>query len=253
MRKLLFVSALFLSACASTPPHEGEVNPMPSEVQRVHARMLDAMGGRKAWEKARYFEFDFVVSRQGREASRWRHHWDRFTGDYRMSGVRGQDSVVVVTNVNTPTRGSAWVNRQPVTGARADSLLQFAFARWTNDSYWLIMPYKWTDPGVHTQFVGRQKDDTGREWDVVKLWFDQVGLTFQNQYLAFINPQTGLMERWYHFQREGADPSRYDWNKWTQFGPIKLAVEKPMIGGQNMIWFDRVMVSEKVPEGAFRP
>lgn len=253
MRAHFFVAALVLSACASSQSSEGNVNPMPSDVQRVHARMVDAMGGRSAWEKARYFEFDFVAVRQGREASRWRHRWDRFTGDYRLSGVRAGDSLIVVTNINTPTQGTVLVNRQPVTGARADSLRQLAFARWTNDSYWLIMPYKWTDPGVHTQFVGRQKDDAGKEWDVVKLWFDQVGLTSQNQYLAFINPETGLMERWYHFSREGAEPSRYNWQKWTQFGPIKLATEKPTLDGQAMIRFDNVMVSEKVPATAFRP
>ena len=251
MRRIIALSAFLLTACAGKVVHEGEVNPMPSEVQRVQTRMLTAMGGADSWAKARYFEFDFVPVRQGREAGRWRHRWDRYSGQHRLSGVRGQDSIVVISNVNTPGQGQAFVNRLPVQGPRADSLLQLAFARWTNDSYWLIMPYKWTDPGVHTQFVGRQKDEAGKEWDVVKLWFDQVGLTFQNQYLAYLNPETGLMERWSHFQREGAAPSTYNWTKWQRFGPIMLATEKPTLDGATMIRFDNVKVETKAPANAF--
>jgi hypothetical protein len=251
MRYTLLLGTLLITGCQRQALQEGQVNSMPADVQRVHARMLDAMGGRDAWQRARYFEFDFVPVRQGQEAARWRHRWDRHTGDFRVSGLRGQDSVVVISNTNTPTTGRVWVNRQEVTGPRADSLLRFGFGRWTNDSYWLIMPYKWTDPGVHTQYLGSQTDDKGMQWEVVKLWFDQVGLTPQNQYHAFINPSTGLMERWYHFPREGANPAMYDWKNWQLIGPIRLAIEKPSLDGASMIRFDNVRVDTRVPSGAF--
>lgn len=225
---------------------------MDSAVARVHSNMLRAMGGAAAWDKARYLEFDFVVVRQGREASRYRHRWDRWQGDYRMSGVRGGDTIVVNFNVNTPNVGTVTVNGAAPPPARRDSLLTFAYARYINDSYWLIMPYKWRDQGVHLAYEGKQTDEKGRQWEVVKLSFDDVGLTPQNQYRAFINPQTGLMERWYHYAREGAQPSMFDWNNWQKFGPIMLATDKPSLDGNTVIRFENVKVSTSVPDGVFK-
>ena len=40
-----------------------------------------------AWEKARQFQFDFVVVQEGKEVARFAHVWDRYTGDYRVTGV----------------------------------------------------------------------------------------------------------------------------------------------------------------------
>jgi hypothetical protein len=258
MRAALPFFALILAACSqaaqpgqNTPAATAAESHMDSAVARLHGNMVRAMGGTDGWEKARYFEFDFVPVRQGRESSRWSHRWDRWKGDYRLSGVRGTDTIVALFNVNDPKAGRVRVNHGDVSAARRDSLLTFAYARHINDSYWLIMPWKWRDAGVTLTSEGRQTDAKGRSWDVVKLSFADVGLTPQNQYRAFINPATGLMERWYHYQREGAQPSMYDWNKWQRFGPIMLATEKPALDGSSMIRFDNVRVLTAVPSRAF--
>lgn len=260
MRKALTVIALMLGACSRSPA-PGQVYPagsaaatktqMDTTVARIHSNMLRAMGGQNGWDRAQYFTFDFVAVRQGREASRWSHRWDRWKGDYRLSGVRGKDTIVALFNINEPKAGRVRVNGAELSPARRDSLLTYAYARFINDSYWLIMPYKWTDAGVHPSYQGRQTDDTGKAWEVVKLAFDDVGLTPQNQYMAFINPQTSLMERWYHFPKAGAEPSKFDWNKWQKFGPIMLATEKPALDGNSMIRFDNVQVLTSVPLRAF--
>lgn len=254
MRAFIPVLTLIVTACsqvnraANTAATE---NIADTAVARLHSRMLTAMGGQQAFEQARYFEFDFVAVRDGREVTRRSHRWDRHRGDYRVRFTVRQDTVVAVFNTNDPQSGAARVNGQDIDGAREDTLLQSAYARHINDSYWLIMPYKWRDPGVTLSSQGRQKDAQGREWDVVKLTFAQVGLTPQNEYLAFINPQTGLMERWYHFPTAGAQPAIYDWKNWQRFGPIMLATEKPSPDGATVIRFDNVRVETKVPQGAF--
>lgn len=258
MRAAFPFLALMLAACSQAAA-PGQTNPgataseshMDTAVVRVHGQMLQAMGGADAWDKARYFEFDFVPTRQGREAARWSHRWDRWNGDYRLSGVRGSDTIVAVLNVNDAKAGRVRVNGADVAGARRDSLLTYAYARFINDSYWLIMPYKWRDRGVTLSSQGRQTDEKGRTWDVVKLSFDAVGLTPQNQYLAFVNPQTKLMERWYHFPRAGAQPAKYDWTNWQRFGPILLATEKPALDGGSAIRFEKVRVLTSVPARAF--
>lgn len=254
MRALVPVLILLVTACsqvnrgANTAATEIVTD---TAVARVHERMLAAMGGREGWQRARYFEFDFVVQRDGRELTRRSHHWDRHRGDYHLRWLAGSDTVVAVFNTSDARAGAVRVNGQEVEGPREDSLLTSAYARHINDSYWLIMPYKWRDPGVTLTSQGRQTDAQGREWDVVKLTFANVGLTPQNEYLAFVNPQTGLMERWHHFPRAGAQPAVYDWKNWQQFGPILLATEKPSPDGATVIRFDNVRVETSVPQGAF--
>jgi hypothetical protein len=239
------------AACSqNTRSANGAANLSDPDVRRLHARMMDAMGGTRGWERARYFEFDFVVVREGAEISRWSHRWDRHTGEYRLAGTRAGEPIVVRTNVNDPADGIARVDGRPVDGARRDSLMTFAYGRFINDSYWLIMPYKWTDPGVHLSYEG-PRTEAGRDWEVVKLTFDEVGLTPQNEYLAFLDPDSGLMERWYHFPRAGANPAIFDWTNWQQFGPIRLATEKPNADRTAMIRFDNVRVETRVPAGAF--
>lgn len=254
MRALVPVLVLLVTACsqvnraANTAATE---NPADTAVARVHRRMLAAMGGADGWAKARYFEFDFVVVRNGQELTRRSHRWDRHRGDYRLRYLSGSDTIVSVFNVNDAKAGAVRINGREIEGARKDSLLSAAYARHINDSYWLLMPYKWLDPGVHLASQGRQTDAQGREWDVIKLTFEQVGLTPQNEYLAFVNPQTGLMERWHHFPRAGAPPAIYDWNRWQRFGPIMLATEKPSPDGSAVIRFENVRVETAVPQRAF--
>jgi hypothetical protein len=254
MRAFLLIGVLTLTGCSQV---NRAGNAAATEVRgdtavaRVHNQMLSAMGGAAGWEKARYFEFDFVAVRSGREVTRRAHRWDRFKGDYRLQYLAGADTIVAVFNVNNPKTGAVRVNGRDIDGAREDSLLTAAYARHINDSYWLLMPFKWRDQGVTLTSQGRQTDAEGRAWDVIKLTFAAVGLTPQNEYLAFINPQTGLMERWHHFPRAGAQPAIYDWKGWQRFGPIMLATEKPSPDGATVIRFDRVRVDTSVPPGTF--
>lgn len=223
-----------------------------ADVRRVWTSMMDAMGGWDAWQDARYFEFTWAVERDGEVAGGWTHHWDRWTGDYLVRGERQGAELVVRMNVNDRAAGgSAWRDGQEVTGAALDSLLDFGHGRWTNDSYWLIMPYKWTDPGVNLSYAGMRTDSAGRDWEVVHLTFGEVGRTPQNEYDAWIDPSTHLMERWTHFRSADADPAIYDWNGWQQFGPIRLATRKPALGGTAAIVFPSVRVERTVPAGAF--
>jgi hypothetical protein len=254
MRALIPVLTLLVTACSQinrAPNATATEFTADTAVARVHERMLAAMGGSDAWQRARYLEFDFVVQREGREVTRRSHRWDRHRGDYRLRWLAGTDTVVAVFSAHDAPAGAVRVNGREIEGAREDSLLTRAYAIHINDSYWLIMPYKWRDPGVTLTSQGRQTDAQGRAWDVVKLTFANVGLTPQNEYLAFVNPQTGLMERWHHFPRAGAQPAIYDWRNWQRFGPILLATEKPSPDGATVIRFDNVRVETSVPQGAF--
>ena len=59
------------------------------------------MGGMPAWEKARQFQFDFVVVKEGKEVAGFAHVWDRYTGDYRVEGRRTRRALPYVAFSST--------------------------------------------------------------------------------------------------------------------------------------------------------
>lgn len=253
MRASAVLLSLLIGACSQVTSEENSpaTHDWDADSRRIHARMMDAMGGERGWERARYFEFDFVVVGDGEERSRWSHRWDRWEGDYRLAGVREGDSLIALFDASEPESGRVWRGGVEVQGEAADSLLRYAHARHINDSYWLLMPYKWTDPGVNVSYEGERTDPDGRRWEVIRLRFDEVGLTPQNEYLAFIDPESGLMARWQHFRTADAEPSTAEWRDWQRFGPISLSTEKPAPDGAFAIRFENVRVERSVPSGAF--
>lgn len=217
-----------------------------------HDSVMAAMGGRKAWERTRYLRFRWNVFRDGELVSDRLHHWDRYDGRYRVETTTPEgESFLALLNVNTQ-EGQAWLNGRPVEGARNDTLVRLAYAMFVNDSYWLLMPYKWRDPGVNVEYLGPQTDDDGA-WHVLHLSFEGVGLTPGDQYWAYVSAEPPhLMRKWqYHLQDQESKGSFFRWENWQQFGAIKLATERNPIEGSTRIEFKDVTASDDVPPGVF--
>lgn len=180
-------------------------------------RTLAAMGGSEAWAATRFLRFNFFGIRL--------HHWDRYSGRHRYEGkTRDGDAFLVLHNVQT-REGKAYVNGELQQGESHDEWLQKAYSAWINDTYWLIMPYKLMDPGVRLQYEGEETFD-GKVYDKVLLTFDAVGLTPGDKYWAYLNRDTGLMDRWAYFLQdweEGRQPTHWWWLGWQSYGDIKLA------------------------------
>jgi hypothetical protein len=70
-----------------------------------------------------------------------------------------------------------------------------AYARWVNDSYWLLAPLKVLDPGVKLTYEG-PKDCGGAKCETLRMSFEQVGLTPGDQYVLYIDPETKLLRAW---------------------------------------------------------
>ena len=128
---------------------------------------------RAAWDKARFLSFTFVVERNGQVAASFPQQWDRVTGNYRVSGVDPKGvPFTVVLNTKTKT-GRAWQKGVEVTDLPAlKELLALGYRRYNNDTYWLLMPLKMLEPGVHRTSQGERTDAAGHKWDVVRLTFD---------------------------------------------------------------------------------
>ena len=236
LQTLVITSFLPLSGFPAPTPAAAETASDPRAVA-VADRVMEAMGGRDAYEAARLLRFDFQVSRGDESYPPRRHWWDRHTGAYRLEGSTPEgEPYRVLFDVHT-RQGDAWVGTRPIEGDELASMLERAHARFINDTYWLLMPWKWLDPGVHLAWEGERTTD-GVTHDVVRLTFDAgTGLTSGDRYWGFVNRETGLMERWeYVLQQEDGSPGEgppraFLWTGWepSEAG-ILLSTSKPGLG-----------------------
>jgi hypothetical protein len=245
MRRSLIALALLLITTAASAEA-----PNP-DVLAKHA--IDVQTG-PAWDKVRYFAFTFDVDRNGKRLVSFPQRWDRFTGDYRVSGKDQQDrDFVVILNTNTK-QGKAWINGAPAAGQDLQDMLNLGYRRFINDTYWLLMPIKMLDPGVHRAYEG-QKTDNGHTYDVVKLWFDPgVGLTPADQYWAWIKRDSGVVEQW-HMKLQNTKPEdppvAVVFHDFKKIGGVSFSTRREVVGKNQTVSLDDVTVANEVPKDAF--
>jgi hypothetical protein len=225
-----------------------------AKADAVGHELIAALGGESAWEKARQFQFDFCVVKEGKDISRFSHAWDRYTGDYRLKGVdKAGAPYVVYFNVNTRA-GEAFVNGMKVEGEEKARRLENAYGRFINDTYWLLAPWKIFDPGVHRAYVGEKPCPNGGVCDVLKLSFEDVGMTPKDVYWLWITRDGHRMVQW-QYVLGGAleEPTTVAWMDWKKFDGMMLSLDKPMSGKPFEIRFDHVAVSPDRDDSLFVP
>lgn len=209
-------------------------------------RVLDGMGGADAWEATRYLVFEF--------AGRRSHWWDRYTGRHRLEGMTedGEPYVVLHDVHDRGEAGQVWIDGRPVTGERATKMLENAYAAWVNDTFWLISPYKLRDPGVHLLADGRETVN-GVTYDKLRLSFDRVGLTPGDRYWMFIDPETGLVDRWeYVLESQEPPPTVWEWRDWERYGAgIMLSSLRVRQSDGRELTLGPIEVPESLPESVF--
>ena len=248
MKRQALRIALMLLAGAATA---GQRDPKADAVGR---ELIAAMGGETSWEKARQFQFDFVVVKEGQPVARFSHAWDRYTGDYRVKGVdKAGAPYTVLFNVNTK-QGRAWVNGVAVEGAEKEKRIEAAYGRFINDTYWLLAPWKIFDPGVNLAYDGEKPCPGGGTCDVLKLSFQGVGLTPKDVYWLWITKDGRRMLQWQYVLGGASDPpTTAAWKDWQKMGGIMLSMDKPMMGEPFEIRFENVAVAPARDDSLFSP
>jgi hypothetical protein len=222
-----------LSAChsdAAAPPTRARTT-----AEAVAMRTLEAMGGQRAWEETRCVSWNFMGRR--------RLVWDKATSDVR---VESGDSVTCF-RANSGEGRAFEKGVEIVDAALRSAALEKARAAFINDAYWMFMPYKLLDPGVHLALVEDRPTKAGRPAQVLELTFDGVGLTPGNRYLVYVGRESGLVEQWDFFvNRDDAEPKlSMPWNRWQRFGQILLCTDH----GDGKDW--EIAVHDRPPAGAF--
>lgn len=240
---------LSLAAFASTQ------QPAPS-ADDIARRAMNIHGGDLAWERARYIAFTFSVERDGKIISSYPQKWDRYTGQYRVTGKMKDGTTFDVTlNVNTKM-GHGKVNGVEVKdNAQFKELFDTGIRRFANDTYWLLMPLKMLDPGVHRAYEGQRTDSCGRSWDLLKLTFDPgAGLTPGDVYLPWINRDTGMVEEW-DMKLQGTKPEeppmQVFFRDYRRVGGLLISTRRELRGKDQIIRLDDVQILPEVPKGAF--
>lgn len=246
MIKLL--TAVMLTAA----PLSAQTQPAPSvSAKDIASRAINVMAG-PAWEKARYFSFSFNVERDGKIAASYPQKWDRYTGDYRVSGKdREGHAFDIRMNVNTK-KGTAILDGKPV--ADPTDLLKRGYGRFINDTWWLLMPIKLLDPGTKLENTGVRQDECGLSHDVLRLSFEQgVGLTPGDQYWVWISRDSGLVDRWEMLLQDSKDerPTVVFLREYGRYANLILSTLKEEDNGIKIRLADLV-VSTEVPPGVFK-
>ena len=180
------------------------------------AREVWKASGGESWSGVKELRFTFVVEVEGKTVASAAHIWKVAEG---TDEVTWKDKHVTI-NVNTPpTEGDA----------------KAAYARWVNDSYWLIAPLKVLDPGVTVKAEGA-KEINGVASETLQLSFGAVGLTPTDRYVMYVDPQTKLLRSWDYQPKEGAG-MQATWEKYETFGGLKLSTEHHF-GGKTIKFTD---------------
>jgi hypothetical protein len=235
------------------PPPSVPVPPPDPAADALAKRTIEAQGG-AAWDKARYLSFTFVVERDGKVAASFPQQWDRVTGDYRVSGVdpKGVPFTVVL---NTKTRtGRAWQKGVEIKELPAlTDLLALGYRRYNNDTYWLLMPLKMLEPGVHRTSGGERSDAAGHKWDVVRLTFDP-SLEITYVVWAWINHESGLVDEW-DMKAPAAQvtdqPVEVFFHDFQRVSGVLISMSREVKGKNQTVRFTDLQILPATPKGAF--
>lgn len=180
-------------------------------------QVMNAMGGRAAWDQTRYIKWNFFGARK--------LLWDKYTGWVRIEDQRSDLKINV--NINSePLQGMVFKNGALFTDN--DSIAYYLDRGkriWINDSYWLVMPYKLKDSGVTLSYIGQDTLLSGASAHKLKLSFDQVGVTPQNGYDVWVSDEDTLVRQWAYYRNASDSVPMFitPWNEYQNAGKIKLS------------------------------
>lgn len=180
--------------------------------------VMEAMGGRKAWDETRYISWDFFGMRQ--------LLWDKIGNRVRIVSEKDQYEMVLDMNDD-----SGILKLKGETQNHPDSLKKY-FQKgkeiWINDAYWLVMPFKLKDSGVTLKYLRQDSTEAGRLADVLQLTFEEVGVTPENKYEVYVDKESRLVTEWAFFPTATDSIPRFKtpWRTYKKHGDILLSEDR---------------------------
>jgi hypothetical protein len=221
------------------PPSAGfNIEDSDQKAIAIADSVMEAMGGRKAWDELRYVSWNFFGARD--------LIWDKQTGRVRIDFPARNE--VYLINVKDES-GNVYVGDSLV--APADSLkvkVDQGKSIWINDSYWLFMPFKLKDSGVTLKYAREDTLPGGHPAHVLQLTFANVGVTPENKYEVYVDKEDYLVKQWCYFQKAGQDSASavWPWDNYAKYDGLMLSADRSDDRGPK-----NVKVYDELPEGVF--
>jgi len=204
----------------SQPGPAAAEKPVAPEID-IARKIVKASGG-DVWPSVKRLKFTFNVESDGKLTTSVKHDWD----------VRSGIDTVTIGDKTVSTNVYEKKERQ------GDELQ--AFKRWTNDSYWLLMPLKLLDGGVKLSPLISTMDyppSRGR----MTMSFEGVGLTPGDQYDLSINLRENRIDHW-TYRPDAERSSGFTWENYQDFNGLILATEHKSDDGKRRIYFTDIEV-----------
>lgn len=246
---LCLVLVFALSACEDKKKSETEnADPNPAQpgfdlagsdqkAVEVANQVMEAMGGRQAWDNTRYIAWNFFGRRH--------HFWDKWTGDVRIEVP--SDTMTILMNIHT---NDGRIKKSGEIISHPDSVsdyIKLGKRMWINDSYWLAMPFKLKDSGVTLKYLGERKSSSGQKSQVLEISFNNVGVTPENRYEIYVNDSSKLVNEWAFFRSPESDTADFQlpWLDYEEHGEILLS------GNRGEYELTEIAVYDSLPPSIF--
>ena len=228
-RFTLLCAALALLLALGLPAHAAEstataaASAAPAtdpRALRIADQVMKALGGQQKWDALPGLRWSFGAVINDTIRSHRRHAWNKHRGWHRVGYKNAAgDSFCIIHKVGT-SEGRAWVNGNAIEGDSLQKLITRGMRIWTNDTYWMLMPYKMRDPGVNLVWDSEKQRD-GRTYDVLSMTFGKVGQTPGDHYWVYVNRANTRVELW-DMVLEGDKPPAvtYSWADWVESGGL---------------------------------
>lgn len=207
--------------------------------------VIAAMGGKKNWDEVHYLKWNFFGKRL--------LYWDKWTGDVRIEIPAKK--LLILTNINT-RQGHVYRDNKELMESDSNAyFMDRGYKIWANDSYWLIMPFKLKDPGVHlslkdTVTLMHEGQNAGKiDTYLLELKFDKVGVTPENKYIISVSGQSYMITAWSYFEKFSDEKPEISnpWLNYKRYGKILLSDDRGPDEGK----ISEIAVMDQVPAGLF--
>lgn len=222
---LAFVCLIFIIVgCDHSPQSEKDVNPhaegfnveeSDAEAIMIADSVMNAMGGRKAWDNTEVIKWNFF----GRRTL----DWDKKHNTVAINLI--SDSILIDLDMSKMAGKVFFKGVQQTEPDTLAKYLERGKTIWINDSYWLVMPYKLKDSGVTLKYSGTDTTAAREPAHVLSLTFDNVGVTPDNKYEVLVSQNDYLVKEWRFFTQATDTIPRFTspWEEYRQYGQILLS------------------------------
>jgi hypothetical protein len=232
----------------TAPAHRAPTRSVEPESDKkavaIAEKVLLAMGGDEALDKLQCLQWTFFNRT---------HTWDRKNGRHRLE-VEGREGnkTLMLRDLKAGTCRVFVGGQEVVDEAELADHKTNAEGMFVNDTYWFLFPAKLLDPGVVLALEADQKVGD-LDCNVLRVRFKSVGLTPNNEYLAFVDKKTARVVRWTYFKTKDTPGQTWDWGPYERIGGVLFASKHKAVDHKRDVDITGMKAFEQCKDEWFAP